>query len=75
MAREADGLLFRWVRAPGAGALASACTPGSVYADVVVGYMSQVSITGDNMGPHALRLVGDLIEKIPDIGHHKITLF
>ena len=35
--------------------LASALTPGSVYADVVVRYMSQVGITGDNMGPHALR--------------------
>ena len=30
-------------------------TPGSVYADVVVFYMKQVGIRGENMGPHALR--------------------
>ena len=30
-------------------------TPGSVYADVVVRYMTQVEIGGDNMGPYALR--------------------
>ena len=53
--QESDGPLFRRVRAPGAGALASALTPGSVYADVVVRYMDQVGISGDNMGPHALR--------------------
>lgn len=38
--QEADSPLFRRVRAPGAGALASALTPGSVYADVVVRYMT-----------------------------------
>ena len=37
------------------GALVSVLTTGSVYADVVMRYMSQVGITGDNMGPHALR--------------------
>ena len=37
------------------GAAACALTPGSVYADVVVRYMTQVGIAGDNMGPHALR--------------------
>ena len=52
---ELDGPLFRRVRAPKAGALASALTPGSVYADIVVRYMTQVGICGDNMGPHALR--------------------
>ena len=53
--QDADSPLFRRVRASRAGALASALTPGSVYADVVVRYMDQVGITGDNMGPHALR--------------------
>ena len=53
--QDADGPLFRRVRAPRAGALASALTPGSVYADIVVRYMNQVGICGDNMGPHALR--------------------
>ena len=53
--QEADGPLFRRVRAPKAGMLASALTPGSIYADVVVHYMKQVGITGENMGPHALR--------------------
>ena len=53
--REAEGPLFRRVRAPQAGQPAAALTPGSVYADVVVFYMKQVGITGDNMGPHALR--------------------
>ncbi|ABM40207.1 tyrosine-type recombinase/integrase [Polaromonas naphthalenivorans] len=53
--QEADSPLFRRTRAPRAGALASALTPGSVYADVVVRYMAQVGIAGENMGPHALR--------------------
>lgn len=53
--QEADGPLFRRVRAPKAGMLASALTPGSIYADVVLRYMDQVGIAGDNMGPHALR--------------------
>ena len=54
-AEELDGPLFRRIRAPKAGAAACALTPGSVYADVVVRYMAQVGIGGDNMGPHALR--------------------
>lgn len=53
--REAEGPLFRRVRAPKSGQPAGALTPGSVYADVVVLYMKQLGITGDNMGPHALR--------------------
>lgn len=54
-AQEAEGPLFRRVRAPQAGQPAAALTPGSVYADVVVFYMKQVGITGENMGPHVLR--------------------
>ena len=53
--QEAEGPLFRRVRAPKAGQPAAALTTGSVYADVVVLYMKQVGITGENMGPHALR--------------------
>ena len=52
---EADGPLFRRIRAPRAGVAATALTPGAVYSDVVVRYMAQVGITGENMGPHALR--------------------
>ena len=52
---ELDAPLFRRSRTPKAGAVASALTPGAVYAEVVVFYMKQVGITGDNMGPHALR--------------------
>ena len=53
--QEADGPLFRRVRAPKLGVLASALMPGSVYADIVVRYMDQVGVTGEGMGPHALR--------------------
>ena len=53
--QELDGPLFRRVRALQAGTVASALTPGAVYAEVVVFYMNQVGISGDNMGPHALR--------------------
>ena len=52
---ELDGPLFRRVRAPQAGTVASALTPGAVYAEVVVFYMQQLGVSGDNMGPHALR--------------------
>jgi integrase/recombinase XerD len=52
---EADAPLFRRVRPPKAGALAAALTPGAVYSEVVVRYMAQVGISGENMGPHALR--------------------
>lgn len=53
--QELDGPLFRRVRAPKAGQHATALTPGGVYAEVVVRYMNQVGIQGENMGPHALR--------------------
>ncbi|MBC7600045.1 MAG: tyrosine-type recombinase/integrase [Polaromonas sp.] len=53
--QEADAPLFRRVRSPRAGALATALTPGGVYSEVVVHYMKRVGISGENMGPHALR--------------------
>ncbi|WP_029528541.1 tyrosine-type recombinase/integrase [Polaromonas glacialis] len=52
---EADAPLFRRIRTPKAGMAATALTPGGVYSEVVVRYMAQVGITGENMGPHALR--------------------
>lgn len=52
---ELEGPLFRRVRAPKAGSVATALTPGAVYSEVVVQYMKQVGISGDNMGPHVLR--------------------
>ena len=53
--QEPDSPLFRRVRTPNAGTAARSLTPGAVYADIVVFYMNQVGISGDNMGPHALR--------------------
>ena len=52
---EADAPLFRRIRSPKAGSLATALTPGGVYSEVVVHYMKRVGISGENMGPHALR--------------------
>lgn len=51
---ERGGPLFRRVRAPKAGMVATALTPGGIYSEVVR-YMSQVGISGDNIGPHVLR--------------------
>ena len=53
--QEMDAPLFRRIRSPRVGALASALTPGAVYSEVVVHYMKRVGISGENMGPHALR--------------------
>ena len=50
-----DGPLFRPVRNRLAGHTDTALTPGGVYSEVVMHYMSQVGISGKNMGPHALR--------------------
>ena len=52
---EADSPLFRRTRVPRAGSAATALTPSAVYSEVVVPYMAQVGISGENMGPHALR--------------------
>jgi integrase/recombinase XerD len=56
---DLDGPLFRPVRNQMAGGhakgQATALTPGGVYSEVVVRYMKQLGITGENMGPHALR--------------------
>ncbi len=52
---DQDGPLFRPIRNQRAGHTATALTPGGVYSEVVVRYMKQLGITGENMGPHALR--------------------
>jgi integrase/recombinase XerD len=79
---EADGPLFRRIRAPKADALASALTPGAVYSEVVVHYMKKVGITGENMGPHALRATAatsalehqaDIAEVQEWLGHASIS--
>ena len=53
--QDLDGPLFRPMINQLAGHTATALTPGGVYSAVVVRYMKQVGITGENMGPHALR--------------------
>jgi integrase/recombinase XerD len=53
--QELNGPLFRPIRNPRGGQRTMALTPGGVYSSVVVHYMKQVGISGDNMGPHALR--------------------
>ena len=52
---DLKGPLFRPMRPPPVGHTATALTPGGVYSEVVVRYMRQIGIAGDNMGPHALR--------------------
>jgi site-specific recombinase XerD len=52
---DLSGALFRPIVNRRAGHTAAALTPGGVYSAVVVRYMQQVGINGDNMGPHALR--------------------
>jgi site-specific recombinase XerD len=53
--QDQDGPLFRPIVNPRAGHTATALTPGAVYSAVVMRYMKQIGIKGDNMGPHALR--------------------
>lgn len=52
---ELEWPLFRPLHNQRAGHTATALTPGGVYSEVVVRYMRQVGIQGENMGPHALR--------------------
>ena len=52
---DMSGALFRPIVNRHAGHTAAALTSGGVYSAVVVRYMKQVGIKGDNMGPHALR--------------------
>lgn len=53
--QEMEGPLFRPIISPRTGSTASALTPGGIYNAVVIPYMKQVGIHGENMGPHALR--------------------
>lgn len=52
---DLEGPLFRPMVNPRAGHTATALTPGGVYNSVVMRYMKQLSIAGENMGPHSLR--------------------
>ncbi len=81
-AKEQDGPLFRSVRNPRAGLTATALTPGGVYSEVVVRYMRQVGIAGENMGPHALRATAatsaldnhaDIVKVQEWLGHASIS--
>ena len=81
-AKEQDGPLFRPVRNPRAGHTATALTPGGVYSEVVVRYMHQVGIAGENMGPHALRATAatsalennaDIVQVQEWLGHASIS--
>lgn len=49
------GALFRPVRNRVSHSLAGALTPQSVYANVVTYYLKKIGVTGERMGPHALR--------------------
>ena len=54
-AKDKDGALFRAVTKGGTSGAARGLSPGGVYSEVVKRYMSQVGISGENMGPHSLR--------------------
>ena len=54
-AQDLDGPLFRPMINQRAGHTATALTPSGLYSSVVVRYMVQVGIVGENMGPYALR--------------------
>ena len=81
-AKDLAGPLFRPVRNLRAGPTATALTPGGVYSEVVVRYMRQVGISGDNMGPHALRATAatnalenhaDIVKVQEWLGHASIS--
>jgi integrase/recombinase XerD len=54
-AADAAGALFRPVRNNVSGSLKEALSPQSVYAEVVRRYMTAIGVSGERMGPHALR--------------------
>ena len=81
-AKEPDGPLFRPVRNPRSSHTATALTPGGVYSEVVVRYMREVGIVGENMGPHALRATAatsalennaDIVKVQEWLGHASIS--
>lgn len=54
-AEDLEGPLFRPMHNARAGHNRTALTPGSVYADIVARYLRQIGLSGENLGPHALR--------------------
>ena len=53
--QDADASLFRPVKNNVHGHIMTALTPYSVYFEVVLKYLKNLSITGENMGPHVMR--------------------
>jgi site-specific recombinase XerD len=52
---DKEGALFRPVRNNVSGSVDGALTPQSIYAAVVKHYLEKIGVTGERMGPHALR--------------------
>ena len=68
--KEKDGALFRAVSKSAVAGSAQGLSPGAVYSEVVKRYMTRVGITGENLGPHALRATAatSALENDADIG-------
>jgi site-specific recombinase XerD len=54
-ATDKEGALFRPVRNNVSGSVDGALTPQSIYGAVVKRYLEKIGVTGERMGPHALR--------------------
>jgi integrase/recombinase XerD len=52
---DKEGALFRPVRNNVSGSVDGALTPQSIYATVVKHYLEKIGVSGERMGPHALR--------------------
>jgi len=52
---DKEGALFRPIRNNVSGSVDGALTPQSIYAAVVKHYLEKIGVTGERMGPHALR--------------------
>ena len=76
---DKNGALFRPVRNRVSHSLDGALTAQSVYANVVTHYMKKIGVTGECMGPHALRATNALdheadIAKVQEwLGHASIA--
>jgi integrase/recombinase XerD len=53
--QDTEAPLFRPIKNTIHGHTRSALTPGGVYARIVLKYLGQLNITGENMGPHVMR--------------------
>jgi len=68
-AEEAEGALFRSLRPHKKHHSASGLSPGAIYT-LVLGYLEQIGIKGENMGPHSLRVTAatSALQNNTDIG-------